>query len=80
MNKKTKKRILQAILYVILGCVTIMSASVFIVFMYFSGTFLPGMHIARYTLYAVLFAIILIAGWFVCEGYGYFCHVAKKRR
>lgn len=80
MNKKMKKRILKAVLYVLLGVITIIFSSGFIIFMYFSGSFLPGMHIARYTLYTMLFVIIFIAGWFVSEGYQYLSYLANRRR
>ena len=71
MTKKTKRNIVRACAYVVLGSIVFIASVFFGMYMYFSGTFLPGMHVARYTLYAITFAMILISGWFVFEGRRY---------
>ena len=64
MTKKTKRNIVRACAYVVLGSIVFIASVFFGMYMYFSGTFLPGMHVARYTLYAITFAMILIYSFF----------------
>lgn len=80
MTKKTKKNIVRACAYVVLGSIVFIASVFFGMYMYFSGTFLPGMHVARYTLYAITFAMILISGWFVFEGRRYLISKINRRR
>lgn len=80
MTKKTKKNIVRACAYVVLGSIVFIASVFFGMYMYFSGTFLPGMHVARYTLYAITFAMILISGWFVFEGRRYLISKLNRRR
>lgn len=63
MNKRDRNRrkTLQALCYVIISPVIMVVSAIFIVYMYFSGTFLPGMHIERYTLYAIFFILIILS-------------------
>ena len=80
MTKKTKRNIVRACAYVVLGSIVFIASVFFGMYMYFSGTFLPGMHVARYTLYAITFAMILISGWFVFEGRRYLISKNNRRR
>ena len=80
MTKKTKRNIERACTYVVLGSIVFIASVFFGMYMYFSGTFLPGMHVARYTLYAITFAMILISGWFVFEGRRYLISKINRRR
>ena len=80
MTKKTKRNIVRACAYVVLGSIVFIASVFFGMYMYFSGTFLPGMHVARYTLYAITFAMILISGCFVFEGRRYLISKINRRR
>ena len=80
ITKKTKRNIVRACAYVVLGSIVFIASVFFGMYMYFSGTFLPGMHVARYTLYAITFAMILISGWFVFEGRRYLISKKINRR
>lgn len=80
MTKTTKRNIVRACAYVVLGSIVFIASVFFGMYMYFSGTFLPGMHVARYTLYAITFAMILISGWFVFEGRRYLISKINRRR
>ena len=80
ITKKTKKNIVRACAYVVLGSIVFIASVFFGMYMYFSGTFLPGMHVDRYTLYAITFAMILISGWFVFEGRRYLISKINRRR
>lgn len=80
MTNKTKRNIVRACAYVVLGSIVFIASVFFGMYMYFSGTFLPGMHVARYTLYAITFAMILISGWFVFEGRRYLISKINRRR
>lgn len=80
ITNKTKRNIVRACAYVVLGSIVFIASVFFGMYMYFSGTFLPGMHVARYTLYAITFAMILISGWFVFEGRRYLISKINRRR
>lgn len=80
ITKKTKRNIVRACAYVVLGSIVFIASVFFGMYMYFSGTFLPGMHVARYTLYAITFAMILISGWFIFEGRRYLISKINRRR
>ena len=80
MTKKTKRNIVRACAYVVLGSIVFIASVFFGMYMYFSGTFLPGMHVARYTLYAITVAMLPISGWFIWEGRRYLILKLKRRR
>ena len=61
MNKRKRRKTLLALCYVLISPVIMVALGGFMVYMYFSGTFLPGMHVARYSLYAISCVLIIIS-------------------
>ena len=80
MKKNKNNKIKRALLYLVMGTAIIFIETLFIIYMYFSGTFLPYRHFERYTLYALSFIIILIAFWFANQGYQYIARRLRKRK
>lgn len=73
---KKNNKTMRAVLYVVGGILSMFGGMLFSVFMFFSGTFLPNMHVARYTLYALMLVIVILGAWFFNEGTNYL----KRRR
>ena len=61
MNRRNRRKTLQALCYVLISPIIMVALVGFMVFMYFSGTFLPGMHVARYSLYAISCVLIILS-------------------
>lgn len=78
MKKRNKK--FQAILYVILGPIVSLLAALFAGYMYFSDTFLPNMHVVRYTLYAIMFILFMAGLWALEEGEKYLKKLRRRRK
>ncbi len=79
MRKNKKRKITkrtQAYLYVILGVLATMALGVFGLYMYFSGTFLPGvffspMWLIRKIIYVAIALTMCMSAWFIDEGCKY---------
>ena len=78
--RKKRKKIMQAWIYIILGTAMTIGGIAFIMFMYFSSTFLPGNHLARYPLYGLMFILVFVGAWLAQEGTTYISRCLHKRR
>ncbi len=69
--KKSTRKMIQALGYIVFGMVTMVTMMYCIIAMYFSGTFLAGHHTTRLVLYVIMFVILVAAMWFWVEGAKY---------
>lgn len=76
---KKKNKILRAWGYVIGGSFVAFGAMWGAIEMFFSSTFLPGNHIARYSLYGILAVVVLVGILFQQEGLSYIIYRIKRR-
>lgn len=79
MEKRRNKKI-QAYVYVTLGPIAALSAIAFCIYMYFSGTFLAGMYVARKVLYIIMLIICIIGALAYAEGDEYLKKIRRKRK
>ena len=81
MTKLRKnKKIMRAWIYSIIGSAITLGGIAFIIFMYFSGTFLPGNHLLRYPLYGLMFILAFAGSWIAQEGITYLSRCLHERR
>ncbi len=78
MKRTFNKRVVLAIVEMLVGIFLSIQMTKSIISMYLSGTFLPGDHVARYTLYLILFAILVLS-FFVVYQNGRYLEIKVKR-
>lgn len=78
--RENRKKIMRAWIYIILGSAITLGGIAFIIFMYFSGTFLPGNHLLRYPLYGLMFILAFAGSWIAQEGITYLSRCLHERR
>lgn len=79
MKRRRNKKI-QAYVYVALGPIIALLAIAFGIYMYFSGTFLAGMYVARKILYIIMFIICIAGAFAYAEGSEYLKKIRRRRK
>lgn len=79
MKTKRNKKI-QAYVYVILGPIISFLAIGFSIQMFFSGTFLAGMHTTRQILYVLMIVLFFVGLFMYSEGDKYLKKIRRRRK